>query len=60
MKDIMSQYFNYGFQEESYKTYVNQQILKFYDQSRITQVLHETGMDQNHKGKQKEQNIIRF
>lgn len=36
----MAQYFDYGFVEETFKTYINQQVQQFYDQSRITQALN--------------------
>ena len=39
-KEVLAQYFNYGFVEESFKTYINQQVQKFYEQSRITQALN--------------------
>ena len=39
-KEAMAQYFDYGFVEETFKTYINQQVQQFYDQSRITQALN--------------------
>ena len=38
---MLAQYFNYGFDETTYKTYINQQVQKFYEQARITQALKE-------------------
>lgn len=40
-KELLCQYFNYGFDEATFKTYINQQVHKFYEQSRITQALKE-------------------
>jgi hypothetical protein len=35
-RDIISNYFNYGFTEETFKKYINQQASKFCDVARIS------------------------
>ena len=32
--DILAQYFNYGFTEETFKTYINQHVQKLYQHSK--------------------------
>lgn len=56
-KEVLARYFNYNFDEASFKTYINQNVQKFYDQSRITQALQQNPDEQS---KHKPQSIIYY
>ena len=56
-KEVLAQYFNYNFDEAQLKTYINQQIQKFYDQARVTQAIQQSPDEQS---KHKPQTIVMY